>query len=182
VFVHPEQGRAEGIELFVKSPLGGRISWSGSYALSRAEEKVSGEWVPSLFDQRHAINLQVAFRPASHWSLAAAWVFHSPWPYTEVEFSQGTTVRGYPVFFRSPGPLNQGRLTPYHRLDFRASRRFQTRRGDLLVYLDVFNLLNRENTLDVEQDARISNGRFLATRSFYPQLPLLPSVGLKWTF
>jgi hypothetical protein len=143
---------------------------------------VEGEWIPSLFDQRHAANLQITFRPTPDWALSAAWIYHSPWPYTEVEYSHAQTVRGFPVFFRYPDALNQERLTPYRRIDFRASRKFHTSRGDLLFYVDVFNLLNRENTLDLEQEAKILNGRFLTTQNFYPQLPLLPSVGLKWTF
>ena len=40
----------------------------------------------------------------------------------------------------------------------------------------------REVERAVEQQARIVNGGFSATRSFYPQLPILPSVGFKWTF
>jgi hypothetical protein len=63
IFVHPERGKAEGLELLVKGPDGGRFTWSGSYALSRVEEVVEGEWMPRPYDQRHAINLQFALRP-----------------------------------------------------------------------------------------------------------------------
>ena len=182
VLVHPERGRAEGLELFVKSPAGDRFTWSGSYALSRVEEKVSGEWVPRPFDQRHAINLQIAFRPTSDWSIAAGWIYHSPWPFTEIEFRTGETVWGKPFAIGYADRLNQGRLTPYKRIDFRVSRRFRLRRSDLLLYVDVFNLLNRENALDYEQDPLWADGRWITTQSLFPQLMIMPSVGLKWTF
>ncbi|MCK5651733.1 MAG: TonB-dependent receptor, partial [Gemmatimonadetes bacterium] len=132
VLVRPERGRAEGLELFVKSPAGGRFTWSGSYALSRVEEKVSGEWVPRPYDQRHAINLQVAFRPTPDWSIAAAWIYHSPWPFTEIEYLLEETVGGLPVAIGYADALNQGRMIPYKRIDFRASRRFRLGRSDLL--------------------------------------------------
>jgi len=182
VLVHPELGRAEGLELFVKSPAGGRFTWSGSYALSRVEEKVSGEWVPRPFDQRHAVNLQVAFRPTDDWSIAAGWIYHSPWPYTEIKYRLEETVWGQPVASRYTDALNQGRLTPYKRIDFRVSRRFRLGRSDLLLYVDVFNLLNRENALDYEQSPLWADGRWITNQSLFPQLMIMPSIGLKWTF
>ena len=143
---------------------------------------MSGEWVPRPFDQRHAINLQVAFRPTPDWSIAAGWIYHSPWPFTEIEFRTGETVWGKPFAIGYADRLNQGRLTPYKRIDFRVSRRFRLRRSDLLLYVDVFNLLNRENALDYEQDPLWADGRWITTQSLFPQLMIMPSVGLKWTF
>jgi outer membrane receptor protein involved in Fe transport len=180
VFVHPERGRAEGLELYVQGPGGGRLTWSGSYALSK--EVVSGEWVPRPYDQRHAVNLQVAFRPTPDWSIAAGWVYHSPWPFTEIEYRVGETIWGQLFAVRYHDALNQGSLTPYRRIDFRASRRFRSNRGELLLYVDVFNLLNHENAMDLEQDARWVEGHLVRSQRLYPQLPILPSIGMRWTF
>jgi outer membrane cobalamin receptor len=182
VFVRPERGRAEGIELFVRIPRGGRFTWSGSYTLSRVQEKVPGLWVPRPFDQRHAVNLQVAFRPTADWSIAAGWIYHSPWPFTEIKYRLAETVWGQAVALRYTDALNQGRLTPYKRMDFRASRRFRLSRGDLLLYVDVFNLLNRENAMDLEQNAYWADGRLVRDQAFYPQLGIMPSLGLRWAF
>ena len=182
IFVQPERGRAEGVELLVKSPAGRSLTWSGSYALSKVEEEISGEWVPRPFDQRHAVNLQVAFRPTSEWSFAAGWIYHSPWPFTEVKYRLEQTVGGEPVAFRYTDVLNQKRLPPYMRLDLRVSREFKVNRGDLLVYADVFNALMRDNALDMQQSARWVHGRWKFQESVYPQMPMLPSVGARWTF
>jgi hypothetical protein len=182
VFVHPTEGRAEGIELFVRSPAARRLTWSGSYTLSRTEERVRGRWVPRPLDQRHALNLQIAFRPTPDWSVAAAWVYHSPWPFTEVAYRFGETVHGVPFADRYVDVLNQGRLMPYQRLDFRASRRLREGRSDLLLYVDVFNVLNRENALDYEQNPRWFGGVWKTDESVMPQLTIIPSLGLKWTF
>lgn len=182
VLVQPDRGRADGIELFVKGPDAGPLAWSASYALSRAEERVEGKWVPRPFDQRHAANLQVAVRPTAGWSVAAEWVYHSPWPYTEVGYRIEQTIRGQPFVVRYPQALNQARLTPYHRIDFRASRQILSREGDVLLYLAVFNVLNRRNAMDVEQDGSWRDGRLVTDRRVYPQLGVMPSLGLKWTF
>jgi outer membrane receptor protein involved in Fe transport len=180
--VAPGLGRSEGIELFLKSPREDRFAWSASYALSRTEEKLDGIWVPRPFDQRHAVGLQVAYRPTSDWTFAAGWFYHSPWPYTELQYLTGETVWGN-LFAVSQAPvLNQNRMIPYRRMDFRTSRRFQVGEGEVLFYLDVFNLFNRENALDYEQSPVLENGRFVNAQSLYPQLQIIPSLGMRWTF
>ena len=78
--------------------------------------------------------------------------------------------------------LNQKRLPPYMRLDLRVSREFKLNRGDLLVYADVFNALMRDNALDIEQSARWVHGRWKFQESIYPQMPMIPSIGVRWTF
>ena len=182
VFVRPERGRAEGLELFLKSPPDGRLIWSGSYALSRVEEEVEGNWLPRPFDQRHAVNVQVAFRPTPDWTLAAGWIYHSPWPYTEVEYTYTETVHGEPVAIASPGVLNQERMIPYKRIDLRVSRRFRLGRNDFLLYLDVFNVLNWENALDYEQYPRWTGSGWMPRQELFPQLWIMPSLGVRWTF
>ena len=89
---------------------------------------------------------------------------------------------GEPVAIKYPGTLNQERMFPYTRVDFRASRKLRVGRSDLLVYLDVFNVLNRENALDYEQDPRWTGSGWIAERSLYPQLWMMPSLGVRWTF
>lgn len=182
VMVHPEEGRARGVELFLKASPGGRLTWSASYSLSKAEEEVSGMWVPRPYDQRHALNLQIAFHPTPDWTIAAGWVYHSAWPYTRIHYQPGETIWGHPVAFRQAETLNQGRLPPYWRTDFRASRRLTVGGNDLLAYVDVFNVLDRENGLDYEQTAWWTGNRWISGESLYPQLPLLPSLGLRWIF
>ena len=143
---------------------------------------MAGAWVPRLYDQRHAVNLQLAFRPTPDWSFTAGWFYHSPWPFTEIRYGSEETVHGHPLSIAEVGVLNQGRLPPYRRLDFRAARQLRIGGSDLLLYLDVFNVLNRENALDYEQQARWTGVGWRTDQSLYPQLLIMPSLGLKWTF
>jgi outer membrane receptor protein involved in Fe transport len=133
VFVQAEKGRAQGIELFARSAPGARIGWSLGYALSKAEEVVEGEWVPRPFDQRHALNLNAAFHPSPRWTLSLGWTYHSPWPFTEQTFDLHRTVRGSRFVTGEFGQMNQGRLIPYRRLDFRISGNIPVPKGDLVV-------------------------------------------------
>jgi len=183
VFLQAEEGRAKGIELFVRGPGGGRFVWSGSYALARAEEKVEGVWSPRPYDQRHAVNLQLAFRPTPDWAMSVGWVYHSPWPFTAQEFTLDHTVNGYGFVVQDFGPLNQERLIPYRRVDLRLSRIFRAGKGDLLLYVDVFNAMNRENAQSAAYGVWIlEDGRLVTDQTIHPQFEILPTVGVRWTF
>lgn len=182
VFLDPERARARGIELFARSSPTSRLGWSASYALSETEARLDGEWAPLPFDQRHGVTLQLAFRPTPDWSFTAGWVYHSPWAFTSQHFSTDTTVYGNRFIRRTFGALNRERMIPYRRIDVRASRWFRTRRGNLLVYLDVFNLANRANAQAADYTAGLYQGQLYTDRTWHTQLEVMPSIGMRWTF
>jgi hypothetical protein len=182
IFVHPDRGRARGLELFAKGGETTSLTWAVGYALSVAEELIHGRWVPLPFDQRHALNVQIGLRPAPSWSISLGWTYHSAWPFTTIEYGLDTTVSGYPYIVSGYGLLNDQRLIDYSRVDFRVAKEFPVTRGNLLLYLDVFNLLNRENAQAASHYAGVYEGRLVLDRGIDPQLEVMPSVGLRWTF
>jgi hypothetical protein len=135
-------------------------------------------------DQRHALQLQAAYRASSDWTLSADWVYHSGWPCTGETYTLAPLVRSANYISRTFGPMNGERLPAYHRLDVRASRRFQVRGGILSVYLDFFNVYDRKNPQSVDYYARWdrSQGRILVEEGFRDQLGMLPTFGLRWEF
>lgn len=182
VFIQAEEGRAQGIEFFAKSPVGSSIGWSAGYALSKVEEVIDGEWVPRPFDQRHALNLQVAVRPAPRWTLSLGWVYHSPWPFTSQSYQRRETVSGWGFVTNEFGPLNQERLIPYHRIDFRVSGDIPVTRGSLMVYLDVFNATNRLNAQAADYQVWNTETGLETDLMYHEQLMIMPSLGLRWVF
>lgn len=183
-FVAPDRAEARGIELMARSPMKGRLAWSASYALSVAEERLAGAWVPRPFDQRHALQLQAAYRPNPDWSLSADWVYHSPWPYTPEAFTVEHVVTGASYVSGHFESMNGARLPPYHRMDIRASRRFLLGRGELSLYVDFFNVYNRKNAQAMEYYPRldVSQGGVIVDREIQDQLGILPTFGLRWVF
>jgi len=53
-------------------------------------------------------------------------------------------------------------------------------RGSLLGYVDVFNLLNRENAQAADYSVSLYEGR--VAREIHPQLEIMPSFGVRWVF
>jgi hypothetical protein len=67
-----------------------------------------------------------------------------------VEHSVGWTALGDPFSVSTFGAVNSVRIPAYHRLDARMSRRFPVGRGMLTVFLDVFNIYDRDNALGLD--------------------------------
>jgi hypothetical protein len=75
------------------------------------------------------------------------------------------------------------RLAAYHRLDLRATRRFDVGRNQIAVVVDVFNVFDRENprgwSSAFENDG---NGTIRLEEGPVMNLPRLPSLGVSWEF
>jgi hypothetical protein len=177
----PSSGDVRGVELFARREARERFDWSASYAYSVAEDVVDGRRIPRLFDQRHTFYADVAYAPSRRWRFSAAWQYHSGWPFTPITVRVDTATG--PVFItrRTFGELNSRRLPSYHRMDVRVMRTFDTRRGRVLAYIDIFNLYNRRNARAPEVNV-LSISPFRVTEGVDRQLPRLPSFGVIWEF
>jgi hypothetical protein len=189
VRVDPTEGRAKGMEILLSRD-GPVWDWSGSYVLASAEDFIQEAWVPRFMDQRHAFSLTVGYHPNPNWTVSGSWHIHSGWPYTPqiIQFDTLTVFRDegdtWPLNWREEfGPLNSERLPAYHRLDLRATRRFQLRRGVLDVYVDLFNAYNQQNLRSYDYGLRYLNQRNMYVREPDEEmLPFLPSIGFRWEF
>ena len=71
------------------------------------------------------------------------------------------------------GDLNEGRLPWYHRLDLSVKKAYDLNPNSRLeIIFSVVNVYNRENLFYFD---RVTGERV-------NQLPVLPSIGLTWTF
>jgi hypothetical protein len=179
--IDPEDALARGLELTARGS-GIRLDWSASYALSSTEERVNGEWVPAPRDQRHSFGIDLAYAPNSKWRLAAAWQIHSGWPYTP-QLVIAEPVEGGWFFGWDYGAYNSQRLDSYHRMDLRVSRQFETRRGRVSVFLDLWNVYNHSNARAVYRNVfDVRDGTPLTSDQVDTLLPRLPSLGIYWEF
>jgi hypothetical protein len=183
VLVDPERARAEGFEIALRRDSGSRWAWWASYAWARAEDDVDGEWVPRSWDQRHTVSFDVNFRPSQKWNFNLGGIYHTGWPTTAVLADWTAAPDGSPAIHVYPGPRNQERLPYYLRIDARASRDFPLRRGSFSLYLEVMNLLNRENLWRPESFWVSLNpdGSLTVEHDREAFVSLIPSLGIRWT-
>jgi outer membrane receptor protein involved in Fe transport len=183
IYVAPERAEAQGIEVTL-TRIGRVWSWWLSYAYSKAEDLIEGEWVPRSWDQTHTFNASINYDWRHKWSFNLASIYHTGWPTTAIEPHVSTDENGWRYYWATMGPRNAERFEDYLRFDLRASRSFELRRSRLDLILDVINLLNRKNMGYVEdfglQGTGGSEVEITLNRDSY--LPIIPTLGIRWTF
>jgi hypothetical protein len=181
ILIAPDEARAYGLELSLRGAAGSQGAWLLNYALARSEDRLpapSGRWIPRDVDQEHTLNLSWSFHPRPRWSVNLAGRFHSGWPTTPtLGVLASETPEDGPLVVQL-GPLRSERLGLYHRLDLRVARRFDARRGEVHLFLDVQNLANRKNPSGF--DYFVDDGELQRNAETWPGI--LPSVGISWTF
>lgn len=182
VRLNPDRGRARGVEVLLSSRGAGPWQWHATYGLSRAEERVAGRWVPRARDQRHSLYTDVTYAMNPRWQFSAAWQYHTGWPTTDVLYSLATLTNGRRLLVSANGPIYGLRLPDYHRLDLRATRRITVKRGEVRVFLDVFNAYDRTNLLGYDHRVTVAGTTVTDVKKPREQLPLLPSLGVSWEF
>jgi len=141
-------------------------------------------YVPQ-YDRRHNINLVASYDFGKNldWEIDLRWNFASGFPFTltqgfyeNLPFSNGinsnyTSENGNlePIY----ADLNGGRLPYYHRLDVSAKRHFMLGENTGLdINVSVTNTYNRENIFYINR----------ITQQRVNQLPIMPSIGLNFSF
>ena len=182
VLVDPSTARARGIEFSADRSVG-PWNWWLAYTWSKATDRVGDRDVPRSWDQRHA--LQAGFsRHHEAWDFSAAASVHTGWPTTDLELvADGIDDEGEPLYVVEPGARNALRHPTFASIDMRLSRRFNVRRGTLLAFIEISNVLNRDNVcctdFDIEED--VAGDVMLESSKDY-WLPLLPAIGVLWEF
>ena len=182
VRLEPSSAQADGAEISI-SRATDNWHWWASYTWSKASDEIDGRDEYRSWDQRHAIQGGFGWTGA-YWDLSLAASVHSGWPTTDLSLVQdGVDPGGEPVYVVVPGPRNTLRHDDFASIDFRASRRFDVRRGTLSVFLEISNITDRENVCcidwDIEDDAQ---GNPVLEYSYDYWLPLLPAIGILWEF
>jgi outer membrane receptor protein involved in Fe transport len=180
VRVAPDRALAQGIELFLRGRLGGKLGWWINYTWSSAEDEISGQRSPRSFDQTQAFNLDVDYRINAHWTLNLAWRYRTGWPTTPLTLQEGVDEEGETIFVPLAGPRFSARLPDYHRLDLRASRSWTLRAGTLGFYVDIQNAYDRGNIAGFDFDIDEQAGT--VTPSPEQWAGILPSLGVSFDF
>ncbi len=152
----PGQGKAYGVELYVKKNLGRLTGWA-SYTYSRAlrrvitpyEEEIinDGNWFPANFDKPHDLTLIGNYKLSSSTSLSGTFSYSTGRPVTfpEAKFDfAGNSL----AFFNQ---RNLQRIPDFHRLDLSFNFKFQ---GDGKFYdgdwtFSVMNVYGRKNPFSI---------------------------------
>ncbi len=174
-------GRAYGIEFFVKKKVGRLNGWI-SYTLSRAEERFSkinnGNYFPARQDQTHNISIVGIYQLSKYWSLSGTWVYNTG---NAVTFPSGKYhVNNQTVFLYTE--RNGYRMPAYHRLDIAAT--WESKKNKLRKYqsswtIGLYNVYGRENAylIQFKDDPKNPNKTVAEQTSLFRFVP-----SITWNF
>jgi hypothetical protein len=145
-------GRAYGMELLYRNKdlFGGNLVVS--YTLVRSESQsfkseilASGKWVPTIWDNRHILNITALKELNKNWRVGIKWRFVGGAPYTPYDVAQSGYRLAWDAFGRGIPDyslFNQKRLQAFHQLDVRVDKEWFLNRFSLNLYMDIQNLYN----------------------------------------
>jgi outer membrane receptor for ferrienterochelin and colicin len=190
-------GRSYGVE-FSLERREGRVAGMASYTWSKSERKFDdinfGEWFPSQFDRRHAINLSLNYQLNTRFNIAAAWIYHT-----------GNWVTLPMMTFVPPDVPNAGfhpdsenvlqlerrnnfRMADHHRLDVGVNYRFRQREYSYnMLSLSVYNVYNRMNAFRMAVDTEWSHNQegdvvFVRSLRQVTLFPIIPALSFTRRF
>ena len=194
-------GDAIGFDVYLThtNPAAPLTGWL-SYAWGRANRESYGRRYAFEYDRRHAFNAVARYRLTSRWDLAATVRLATGFSHTAplglrvsaVEDDRGRLVPGtdvdgnliYTVDYGGVENLNSGRLPYYARVDLRATYRRGGATGRWSLYMEVLNLLGRDNPVELEprleHDPDSSMPRL--SESAAQGFPRIPTFGFRLRF
>ncbi|TVZ40304.1 outer membrane receptor protein involved in Fe transport [Alteromonadaceae bacterium 2753L.S.0a.02] len=177
------EGKVRGVDLMLNKNLVDK--WFGWVALSYAKSERTNlrteETRDYTLDTPVVFNLVANYQVSSHWTLGTRYTLKSGEATTKivgVEQNSDFPDHYLPVY----GEAYADRLPYYARLDFRAEREFTIYQKDASFYIDILNLLNRENVIQESLDYEKVN----ATGEVYLRqsvdMGIFPSIGFSIVF
>ena len=194
-------GRAYGVDAYlVRSAAAARLAGWLSYAWGRADRETYGLRYPFEYDRRHAFNAVGRYRLGNRWQVAATAQVATGFPYTPAiglrvaadEDERGRLVPArdasgalvHAVDLGGVDALQRGRLPYYARVDLRIANQPGGPSGRWSWYIEVINLLNRDNPVEFETnlahdpDGDVPRIVERPTAGF----PIIPSFGVRVRF
>jgi len=144
--------RSYGMEILYrnKNLFGGNLVIA--YTLVRSETKsfredilASNDWIPTIWDNRHILNVVAVKEFKNNWQVGMKWRFAGGVPYTPYNIDYSSRVNVWDI--RKQGVLdysryNSERLRSFHQLDMRVDKEWFLPKITINLYVDVQNLYN----------------------------------------
>ena len=179
IMIDPDNAESLGAEVTLTRGSKDQVAfWWLSYAWARTRDWTASDKIVRSWDQTHAVEAGIS-ADRGPWNLSATAEIHTGWPKTELVAEYATNPDGSLSLSVTPTPRNSDRHAIFGSLNLHVSRELDVRRGDLRVFLDVSNALDRQNPCCTEYSLDAEGA--LRSRTAH-WLPLVPSLGVTWKF
>ncbi|TKB97091.1 TonB-dependent receptor [Pedobacter cryophilus] len=172
-------GRAYGLELFLKKRFGDFNGWIG-YTLAKTERKFNqineGKWFDAKQDRTHDISLVGIYKASTRWTFSSTFVYSTG---NAVTFPSGKYQLGSSTVFYYT-EKNAYRAPDYHRLDLSATLEGKVgKKYQSSWSFGIYNVYNRKNafSIDFREDPENANKTQAVRTTLFG---IIPSV--TWNF
>lgn len=134
---------SQGVEFLIQKKLAENFYGMISMSYSKVKyQDLNGVWRDRIYDNRFNFSVDGGYKPNDLWEFSARWVYAGGIPYTpyDAKRSQEENRGIYDL-----GRINASRLPDYHSLNLRVDKRFYFDKTNLVLFLSVWNVYNREN-------------------------------------
>ena len=178
-----ETGDAEGVDVSLRYDYK-RLHFWGVYSLCFIHMFDGQNWYVPIYDREHNVNLTASYIFGKHltWEADVRWNYGSGFPFTQtagfyeqINFNNiGTSIINQNGTLGTIyGDYDKGQLPYYSRLDLNIKKKFDLGRYTKFeINVSVTNALNQENIFYFDR----------VTYSRVNQLPLMPSMGISFSF
>ena len=192
-FLNQGTGYVGGVEAFLRHRIPDKFFGWISYAYTHAERRENPDvtYQPYLFDNTHIVSIVANYNFNPDFEIGAKWQYLSGTaeaPISSIVLIQDPVTRGLNPLFASFSRVLGAKLTPYHKLDLRISRKWNFMGMKIGGFIEILNVYNRKNTIEFIQnegtfeiqgeEITIEEHEVGTAR----QLPLLPYIGLTLEF
>ncbi len=163
LLVNTGSGYAQGIEFALQKKFtdGFVGSASYSYSISKRKDYESLDHYDFEFERPHIINLIFGLEIGTGWQVGAKFQYASGNPYTPVV----GVVKKNSSYYVVEGTKNSARYPDYHKLDIRIDKQFVFDSWSFSIYLDLWNVYDRDNVSSYSFKAD-ANGELTSTPRF----------------
>jgi len=198
------EGSAYGVELLFRKDTGPLSGWL-SYTLGRTTRTIEGvnsgeEFVPrhdrtSTFNVVADLDIRNSLRQMrgrnmhsdrTTWRFGFGFVYATGQPLTTTSSVYVTRplpnqdyYSGYNLY---PTERNNFRLPPYIRMDMSITMEKKYKNWTLRPFIQVFNVLNRENVWFITYDDELINNKIIQNIETTSMLPIIPTIGVTALF
>ncbi len=150
--VSTARGRSYGMEVLFQQRLYKGFYGIASYTLGWSEfEDKNGDFVPSAWDARHIVNLTLGKSFKNNWEVGINWRLQTGLPITPFDNANSALVSNWDINGRALpnyNLLNTDRQGNFTNLNVRVDRKWNFKKWDLNLYLDIQNALGATIPVD----------------------------------
>lgn len=175
--INNSKGYARGIELLVHKKLVKHFYGIFNTSIYRSRYKdLYGIWRRSPYENRYIVNLVAGYRPNAKWEFGLTWTIMGGRPSTPFDL-EASRLYNQTINVSDLSKYNTENYPSYNRLNLRGERRFYLGKTSLIVYMDIWNILNSKNYEYYWWDPGIGD-----VVPGDEQMPIMPILGLKFKF